>query len=236
MSGEQKRFGGNRLKRTGAALSLTAVIGLGTAACGFDIGCLVCYTEKTKTPAKPSPTPPPTSYDQDALQPHTAVPNLTRYKKGKVCPDPSLAMDACVVPIYREPKIPKGQLDISNTVNVTDGMGDRQWPHVWDGSMTSQQRDEVTAVCQVMGEKVTDQRDSEIWDVVRIPPEHASTAVLYDAMNPNAVPKLGHDTVPGNDQAVAVYGFMPDVFFDPPIVGVPECTNQQNPMHYQNAS
>jgi|GEM_PF-2390612 len=234
MSGDVKRFGGNRLRRTGAVLSLATVAALGTSACGPKY-CLVCYTDKKDTPPTTSSSAaPPSSYNQDAPQSRTAVPDLARYKKGKVCPDTTLAIGACVVPIYRAPKIPKEPLNLSNTVNATDGMGDRQWPRIWKGPDGPQ--DDVTTVCQVMGEKVTDARDSDVWDVVQVPAKHASTAALYDAMNPNAVPKLGHDTIEGNDQATAVYAFVPDVFFKHGIVNTPQCTNEQNPMHYQNAS
>jgi len=146
----------------------------------------------------------------------------------------TLAIGACVVPIYRAPKIPKEPLSLSNTVNATDGMGDRQWPRIWKGPDGPQ--DDVTTVCQVIGQKVTEAADSDVWDVVRVPAEHASTAALYDALDPNAKPKLGYEQVAGNDQAVAVYAFTPDVFFNPGIVNTPECTKQQNPMGYQTFS
>jgi len=234
MSGEQKRLGGNRLRRKGAAVSLATITALGLSACSKEY-CLVCYTDPpTITKTRPSPPPPP-SYNPAAPHPYVAVPSLQRYKKGKVCPDGSSEIAACVVPIYREPKIPKGPLTTSNTVNVTNGVGDRVWPRVWQGDMNGP-RDEVETSCQVIGEKVTAARDSDVWDVVKIPAEHANTPALYDALDPNATPKLGYEKDAGSNQASVVYAFMPNVLFDPPALNVPPCTAQQNPMDYQKAS
>ncbi len=230
MSGDKQRLGGNRLKRTGAALSLLAVVGLGTSACK-SFGCLVCYTETTPTHSSAPPTPTSSrALQYDDPQPRLAVPNLQGLYNGN-CPD-GTKTHPCIVPIYRAPKIPKGELTTSNTINVTNGVSDRVWPREWQGMDGPQ--DLVKGVCQVMGSKVG---GSEIWDVVEIDRAHANGAVQYDAVDPNSpLPKVGYDLAP--DGSVSkVFGFMPDAFFQPGGLGImPTCTEQQNPGKYQTTN
>jgi hypothetical protein len=99
------------------------------------------------------------------------------------------------------------------------------WP--FEHYRDSPKADELTVVCQVTGDTV---RDSSIWDVIEVAPEHIEPAYLEQIENRTLT--IGHER--DESGVTRVYAMIPDYWAGNhgEFPQLPDCSTVQNPLGY----